>query len=528
MSGVDVGTANARTASGAVAEAGQFGFAPSRASIRVTVASGRLIAVAIIFFVAIGYVATLTTGHVFVNDDFAAYVMHAKNLVEGHPYADIRYIPNPDAMWLSPSNGYPPVYPVILAPVYRLFGLDLHAFKIATVLCFIGFLVVYAELTLAELGRAGAAIALMLLAFNHVFWEQRDYILSEFPYLLLSFAAVLAVERIYARLEQHRVEIGSAILVSALLYCAYGTRTIGITLVIALIIADLAKFRRPSRFLLCVLALTAVLIGAQTLLLTSPKGYASAFHFSLHTVVVNAEYYGKTLSYVWQNGFSKGIQIVFALAFTAAATWGFLRSLWRDRGVKEFYLLGYLAVLLAWNAEIGLRGLLPILPLYFFYGLREWIRFFDAARLPVRVIALGALVGFAAVSYAGEIRYTRSAPAEPNVSDADAAQMFALVREHTSPNDVLVFPKPRTLALFTGRRVAALSPEQNEAQSLAFLRTIHASVVIDPEWSERRAGYEMNALGAQEIFHDGAYHVYRINSTAETTDTGASVPIRRN
>ena len=28
-----------------------------------------------------------------MNDDFAAYIMHAKNLVEGHAYSDIRYIP---------------------------------------------------------------------------------------------------------------------------------------------------------------------------------------------------------------------------------------------------------------------------------------------------------------------------------------------------------------------------------------------------------------------------------------------------
>ena len=171
------------------------------------------------------------------------------------------------------------------------------------------------------------SILVALASFNPVFWEQREFILSEFPYLLFSFAALLAIARAYARLQRNQLELRSALLVSALLYCAYGTRTIGIALVFALIAADLAKFPRPSRFLFGVLALTGSFIAAQTVLLTSPKGYISALHFSMHTVLANLIYYSKTLSYVWQNGFSKEIQIVFALAFTAAAAWGFAKSL---------------------------------------------------------------------------------------------------------------------------------------------------------------------------------------------------------
>lgn len=520
---MDVGTV-----SGAVIDGDRLRVEPPRARALGAVASGRLVVAATIAIIAICYFATLRPGHVFVNDDFAAYIMLTRNLVEGHPYSEILYIPNPDAMWLSPATGYPPVYPMILAPVYRLFGIDLRAFKIATVFCFIGFLVIYARMTRDEIGLANTAILSALISFNPVFWGQRDFILSEFPYLLFSFAGLLAVERVYASLERDRIEIGKALLISGLLYCAYGTRTVGIALVFALIAADLAKFRRPSRFLLCVLVLTGIFIGAQTLLLTSPKGYIRAFHFSPHTVVANLVYYGKTLSYVWANGFSKALQIAFALLFTAAAALGFAKSLWRERGVKEFYLLGYVALLLTWNSEIGLRGLLPILPLYLFYGVREWVGFFEATRLPVRLIALGALVGFATVSYAGELRYESSMPAAPNVIDGAAAKVFAFVREHTSQDEVIVFPKPRTLALFTDRNVAALSPEQTVTQSLDFLRAIHATVLVDPEWSAVRLGDEVKAAGAREVFQAGEYHVYRINLPAEIADSGSRDLAKRN
>jgi len=68
--------------------------------------------------IAVLYFFGLTPGHVFAQDDFAAYVMHAANLVEGRAYTQIHYLTNPEAPWISPSNGYPPAYPLLLAPVY--------------------------------------------------------------------------------------------------------------------------------------------------------------------------------------------------------------------------------------------------------------------------------------------------------------------------------------------------------------------------------------------------------------------------
>ena len=143
-------------------------------------------------------------------------------------------------------------------------------------------------------------------------------------------------------------------------------------------------------------------------------------------------------------------------------------------------------------------------------------------------MAVAALVGIAAVSYAGELRYETSMPAEPNVADAGAAEMFAFVREHTAPEDVIVFPKPRSLALLTGRRVAAFSPEQSEAQTLKFLRAIHATVLIDPEWSAVRSGDKAKTTGAREVFHARDYRVYRLNVSKETDDSGARFAVSGN
>ena len=193
----------------------------------------------------------------------------------------------------------------MLAPVYKLAGLNLRAFKFLTAICFMIFLCVLVTYLRSETSATLIACVLLLIAANPIFWEYRQYVLSEFPYLMFSFAALLVMQRTYANLAPADLKLKSALLLSLLLYGAYGTRTIGIALLAAFVLADISKFHRPSRFLILTVVFTLAFILAQSIVLTSPSGYVSAFHFSPRMMLTNMLYYGKTLSYVWQNGFSK-------------------------------------------------------------------------------------------------------------------------------------------------------------------------------------------------------------------------------
>jgi len=471
-----------------------------------------LLQLGLVAVIAAVYLTHLTPGHVFVNDDFAAYVMHAANLVDGRPYTAINYVPNPKAPWMAPANGYPPVYPLLLAPVYKAWGLNLRALKVVTVLCFVVFLLIFDELTRSMFSPLMRPCVMLILAFNPVFWEHRDYLLSEFPYLMFSFASLLVVQKVYGDLAADEFRIGKGLLLSLLLYCSYGTRTIGIVLLPAVVLTDLIKFRRPSRFVMAVLVLTAVFIIGQTLFLTSPKGYVSAIQFSPRMIVNNAVFYAKTLSYVWQNGFSKKIQIMFALLFTSLAAVSYARKLRSTSPSSEFYLAGYLVILFMWSAEIGLRGLLPILPLYFAYGLREFGRMAESLGRPIRAISVSLLMLFAGVTYAGEIRNISRQLPEPNVQDATARELFSFLRAHTQPAEVLIFPKPRSLALFTNRRVASLAPEELPEDSYQFMKSVNADILVAPRWSPPswQSLLKNRRDNTLELFRNSDYQVFRI------------------
>jgi hypothetical protein len=465
-----------------------------------------------IALITAAYLATLSPGHDFKNDDFAAYVMHAANLVEGRQYANIHYVANPEALWLAPSNGYPPVYPLLLAPVYKVFGLNLRALKIVTVLCFVFFLVIFERILRPMLPAALSVCALLLVACHPIFWGQREEILSEFPYLLFSLAALLVMQETYRNLGAGEFKIGAAVLLSVLLYCSYGTRTIGIALLGALVAADLIKFRRPSRFMMAAVAGTVLLIVAQTVLITSPKGYITAIQFSPRMMFEHVMFYGKTLSYVWQNGLSKKIQIVFALIFTGLAVYGFAERFWKERSAQEFYLLGYVAILIVWSAEIGLRGLLPVVPLYFLYGLEPFGRMLERSSRLAQRGAIALLLVCCGATYAGEYRRESRLPAEADVNDPAARELFSFVKENTGPTEVIIFARPRSLALFTNRSVASFGPGESAEDSTNFMKNIHATVVVKTDWSPPSWPLFLKSNKGQllEIFHNADYQVFRV------------------
>src|SRR5215469_777816 len=81
---------------------------------------------------ALFYTVTVRDGNYWF-DDYALYVHHAQNIAEGRPYTDTGHVYNRDITDYSPKS-YPPLFPLLLAPVYRAYGLNLHAMKIEEVL----------------------------------------------------------------------------------------------------------------------------------------------------------------------------------------------------------------------------------------------------------------------------------------------------------------------------------------------------------------------------------------------------------
>jgi hypothetical protein len=134
----------------------------------------------LLLIVAAFHIVTVRQGHIW-GDDFAMYVHHAKNIVEGRPYTATGYLFHP-SISVSPRM-YPPVFPLFLAPVIRLFGLNLLAMKIEQVIFFVLVLAVVSLYWRRDLGPECTLALVAILGFSPHFWAAKDNVLSDLLFL---------------------------------------------------------------------------------------------------------------------------------------------------------------------------------------------------------------------------------------------------------------------------------------------------------------------------------------------------------
>jgi hypothetical protein len=116
------------------------------------------------------------------------------------------------------------VFPLMLAPVYAVFGLDLMPMKWVGILSFLGALVLTALLFRRFLSPLYLGVLLALLGLNPYFWRLKDAVLSDLPFFFFTYLALYLLQhqpdldRPRSRTALHAVAFGAAC------YLAYGTR----------------------------------------------------------------------------------------------------------------------------------------------------------------------------------------------------------------------------------------------------------------------------------------------------------------
>lgn len=449
-------------------------------------------------------------------DDWALYLLHARNLVEGRPYADTGFLPGPLNPWFSPQR-YPPGFPLLLAPVYAVAGLDFRALKVVVVLGLAGTLLLLARLARREL-PAPAALAVVLLAGLHPFvWTFRDDLLPDLPFTFFCMLSLALAERATAIGPRpgERAAWWAAALLSAA--AAVATRSIGIVLVAALAAALLLGARRPGRALLAGGAAgTALLAG---LVLLTPVG--SAYLRQLAALV---EVYGPSLllpdagrlrgtgfalAALWSNGWSEAAARAVVVGTLLLAAAGLVPRL-RRPGAHETFFVAYLGAVFLWPAADP-RYFLPVLPLGLLYAAlgarRAWRGGGRAGRAAVATAAVAV-----AATFAGRYASLASAPPGTGAVGAGGVALYRHLREHTPPGARFMAARPRALALYA-RRAATPPPRlaTPDTATLAFLERAGTDfLVVRVGADELRPLLDRNPGRFRRVYANPEYSLFRV------------------
>jgi hypothetical protein len=322
---------------------------------------------------AVAVAFTWQPGLATFHDDSASYLVMAQAFSPWHAAPA-------SVMAQMPQEKYPPLFPALLA----FAGADLdwrwaHALVAVSFAASVILLGVHAART-APSATAGVVAALVYMAMPGV-WLNLKGILSEFPYMALTFGALAWMA---GRPAGSRLSRGDALVLGAFLAAAMLTRTIGFTLAAAVAIAEAAayaRFRDRSRLREVLLALAIACIATLAWYAARPAGGEDAYLASSVGVMERARTDGagwiatlaatnasaifdawlNALVIYWGEPWQPKFIACAALGVAALAAAGWRAARFHVDGL---YALLFLAVLVAWPFPGQMYRLaLPVFPL---------------------------------------------------------------------------------------------------------------------------------------------------------------------
>jgi hypothetical protein len=479
------------------------------------------------------HLATLRDGQEW--NDFSLYVAHARNIAEGRPYADTGYVYNPADPVLSPRT-YPPIFPLLLVPVYLIWGMNLTAMKVWVVLLFMALLGVLACLFQKRLPFPYVLGCLVLFGLNPSVWQQKDRLLSETPFMLFAYLSLVLAEKAQEEASRRRAAIWG--LFSGLAaYLAFGTRTVGVVLVPSVLLYDWLRRRRLGTASVAITAAFLAGVIAQKCLLMVEGSYLDQLVFDPILYARIAQSRVRAFGYYWENGYNDRVRLVLYACLLAPVCWAWLARQ-RDaagestvlralRGLTSYELFAAFngLILVLWPAaEYNRRFLLPILPLFFLW-VAEGLHRLDALSLRRLEKPLAAALALAVLlSYLARYSSMNIGPISDGVGTPEAVALFEWVQKQTDADDVFLFPRPRAFALYTRRRSLA-HHAADDVQRLALTLQKHGVTHLVVYHSSpfpvfQKSGRLVETLIAEEpsgfdkLYENPAFRVYRLRQGA--------------
>jgi hypothetical protein len=387
-------------------------------------------------------------------------------------------------------------------------GLNLLPFKVVILLTFLIFLWAMFEVSAGYLTWGWRVALLVLIGLQPFIWEGRDDILSDLPFLMFLYLALAFNERFCERARQ-QPPLPLAFVLGVLLFLPYATRTAGLSIIPAFFLYDLWKRRRLTLFTCAAIATPLFLALAQSRILKTTSGYGGLFNLSPSWLVHNTINYIRSLRVFLVNGYSHPLSYgVFAIALVLAA-WGGWRQLRRGLHFLDVFALVYLPLIIAYSVPGLHRYLLPFLPLFFIYVLTGFQALLEALPATLRTPALCAALLLISGTYAGVYAKSERGPIQDGVNDPEFLQTCKYLRDHAAPSDIVIFRKPRVLALLTGLQAAVYNTTGSPETIRAFVHQTHARYIVVASLSyEDFEPDAKNLLPAIERYREAVTEVY--------------------
>lgn len=439
-------------------------------------ASALLLACALAFYV-VSAGLTLSTADFGRDHDDGLYVVTAKSLAETGSYR-IRSLPGE-----PPQHKYPIAFPAILSAVWRRFPefpgniIPLKCVSLVAGSIFLGLSVLFLARQ-PGIGRIESAVIVAVCAIAPATGDLANSVMSELVFGVFSLAALLVMERVFETQTATLAGVAAGLLAGG----AWQTRSVGIALPAALIVAIVARRRWGLLLAVATGLMLAVGIGAGLSEPAEPVPRAYEYYvnyrdwyrntasevgpgFVLQVPMQNLLFGTVSLASTvipesarlqsagWFRDLLLGTAFLGATLTMVLAIRGIARQVLQRRpSLWALYLAGYLAVILVWPFPPPPRYFVPILPLLLLACRIGWGRLGERIsgwprQLTVSLLAV-AVFTFALVGAYDRQSQNRVVPGQAR---------YEWIRTQTPPEAVVACVYDPNCYLSTGRKAVSIA-----------------------------------------------------------------------
>ncbi len=403
-------------------------------------------------------------------DDFAQYIKEALNFAHGKPFYQSAYVYNPHNTEYAPPQ-YPPGYPLLLAPVVKIWGLAIRPMLylnsvIAAALLFALFAYFRKQVSLVT-----ALCLSVAITYSGIMIYLKGNVLSDVPCLL--FVVLYLTVRNAKSFPVWRISLLVFLLVAAMLI-----RSQAILLLVAEALYLLLSFIRASikEKKIAVRELYAppslyIIAGGLLINLILNK-------FVFVTPVSTSLFYGRFVQQILDNDTdympSSDITRMFTnlsaffyyethITIHKAAVFlmqrmgmifgltGFAICLSKRISVDDLFF-ALMCLMVVFLPVYDDRYFLPTIPIVFFYCFVTFKTVLPAiTKIDGRYVGVFVTLVFLRLGFGYLHRSATQVPAGciPQQRDLTA---FSYISQHVNDSDIIIFAKPRALALYTNKR----------------------------------------------------------------------------
>jgi 4-amino-4-deoxy-L-arabinose transferase-like glycosyltransferase len=407
------------------------------------------------------------TGYHDWGGDFAQYIQQAKNIAEGEEPAKSHYVFNPDYELLGPLS-YPPGFPLMLSPVYAVWGNSIKPFTVFISVCLFICGILTFSLFRINFGVLTSIIGALVFVYNPWLLRFKSQVLSDIPFAMVSLAILLLHLKLKSRNGVKGLLIGMGV------GFAMSLKSIGFALAVAMFLEAVVskQFRSSWRYVLSVVMGSVIsYLVINELVFPAPEDPYSFFLgtlgiSNLWTLITDhLTYFSKVLQYFFH---PERIDYEFIGVWLESAALVFLgigmvHSVIEKRTAVVFYFILFISGLLVfpYSNRGGLRYLLPILPVILFLiavGVRRISRVNTKLSLALKFLIIIAFFTMYRAEFK-RIYFTPHAYEGPQYPQSQ--EVFNFVKSETPETSVILFTKPRVLGLYGERD--SWSPDPNHS-----------------------------------------------------------------